>query len=87
MKEITLFYLEHCPYSRRARQYMQELCAEDEKYAKIPVKMVEEWEQRKLAGQFDYYYVPCFYIGGDKITEGSIDKAGVQQVFDMAVEG
>ncbi len=86
MKEITLFYLEHCPYSLRARHYMAQLREEDPKYAQIPVKMVEEWEQRDLAAQYDYYYVPCFYIGEDKIAEGSIDKDGVKQVFDMALE-
>ncbi len=86
MKELTLFYLEHCPYCLRARQYMAELRAENPKYAQIPVKMVEEWQQRSLASQYDYYYVPCFYIGDEKISEGSIDKAGVQQVLDTALE-
>ena len=87
MKEITLFYLEHCPYSLRARQYMAQLCEENPKYAQTPIKMVEEWEQRDLASQYDYFYVPCFYVGENKVAEGSIDKAGVQQVFDTALEG
>lgn len=85
MKELTLFYLENCPYCKRARAYMQELRDENPEYNAIPVKMVEEREQKQLADSFDYYYVPCFYIGGQKIAEGSIDKDGVRQVFDEAL--
>ncbi|MDL2325152.1 glutaredoxin [Ruminococcaceae bacterium OttesenSCG-928-A16] len=86
MKELTLFYLENCPYCKRARNYMQELCEENPEYAKIPVKMVEERAEKELADSFDYYYVPCYYIGKDKLAEGSIDKAGVKAVFDKALE-
>ena len=87
MKELTLFYLESCPYCRRARGYMAELCQENPEYAKIPVKMVEEREQKALADSFDYYYVPCYYIGQDKISEGAVEKDDVRAVFDKALEG
>ncbi len=85
MKELTMFYLETCPYCNRARQYMKELCDENAEYASIPVKMVEERQQKALADSYDYYYVPCYYIGGDKIAEGGIDKEGVRAVFDKAL--
>lgn len=85
MKEITMFYLEHCPYCRRARGYMEELCSENPEYSKIPVKMVEERQEKQLADSFDYYYVPCYYIGDNKLAEGSIDKDGVKAVFDEAL--
>ncbi len=87
MPELTLFYLEHCPHCKRARGYMQELCDENPDYAQIPVQMVEETQQRDLADSYDYYYVPCFYKGGEKLAEGSIDKDGVRRVFDRALEG
>ncbi|MGD9559759.1 MAG: glutaredoxin family protein [Oscillospiraceae bacterium] len=85
MKELTLFYLESCPYCKRARSYMQELCDENAAYAGIPVTMVEEAQQKALADSYDYYYVPTFYLGGEKLAEGSIDKAGVKAVFDRAL--
>lgn len=86
MKELTLFYLEYCPYCRRAREYMDELYAENPEYIKIPIKMVEESVQRELANSHDYYYVPCYYIDGEKISEGAIDKAGVKAVLDKALQ-
>lgn len=86
MKELTLFYLESCPYCIRARNYMQELCDENPAYAQIPVKLVEERKERALANSFDYYYVPCYYAGGVKIAEGAIDKQGVKAVFDSMLE-
>lgn len=85
MKELTLFYLEHCPYCKKARGYMDELRGENPAYAGIPVKMVEESQEKAVADQHDYYYVPTFYLGGEKISEGAIDKEGVRAVFDKAL--
>jgi glutaredoxin len=87
MKTITLFYLESCPYCKRARDFMRELFDEHPEYARLPIRWVEERRERALADSFDYYYVPCYYIDGVKVAEGSIDKAGVQSVFDAAMNG
>lgn len=86
MSDLTLFYLESCPYCKRARGYMQELCDENPSYADIPVQMVEETQQRELAGSYDYFYVPCFYIDKEKVSEGAVDKEGVRAVFDRYLE-
>lgn len=85
MKEITLFYLETCPHCVKARKYMQELCEENPSFAKIPVKMIEETKEKELADSYDYYYVPCFYIGKEKIAEGTISREGVKEVFNKAL--
>lgn len=87
MKDLTLFYLDYCPYCKRARAYMEELQKEDPRYASIPVKLVEEREEKELADSFDYYYVPTYYIGDEKISEGAIEKDGVRAVFERALEG
>ncbi|MDL2219410.1 glutaredoxin [Ruminococcaceae bacterium OttesenSCG-928-O06] len=86
MKELTLFYLETCPHCKRARAYMQELRDENAEYAAIPIKMVEEKQERQLADSYDYFYVPCYYIGERKVAEGRIDKEGVRTVFDEALK-
>lgn len=85
MKKLTLFYLESCPYCKRARGYMDELKKEEPKYKDIDVKMVEERQEKEYADSFDYFYVPCYYIGKEKIAEGSIDKEGVRNVFDACL--
>lgn len=81
-----MFYLESCPFCRRARGYMQELRDENPEYAAIPIRMVEESQESAVADQYDYFYVPCYYIGQRKISEGSIDKDGVRKVFDEALK-
>lgn len=86
MKELTMFYLESCPYCKRARAYMEELCAENPAYAQIPVKMVEERQQKALANSYDYFYVPCFYMGEEKLAEGGMNKEDVKRVFDEALQ-
>ncbi len=85
MKDVTLFYLEACPYSLQARRFMREICDENPDYNCVNVSMVEEHEQRDEAAKHDYYYVPCFYVDGKKMSEGAIDKAGVREVFECAM--
>jgi glutaredoxin len=87
MKTIPLLARESCPDCQKARAFMQELCNEHPEYARLPVELVEEGRQRALADSFDYYYVPCYYIDGAKVAEGSIDKDGVRKVFDEAMNG
>ena len=85
MKDLTMFYLESCPYCRRARPYMDELFRENPEYANIPLTMVEERQQQELADSSDYYYVPCYYAGKEMLAEGALDKAGVQADFESAL--
>ncbi len=85
MQELTLFYLQRCPHCKRAIAYMEELYAENPAYGDIPLRKIEEVEQKELADSYDYYYVPCFYIGEEKVSEGSVDKAAVKDVLDRAL--
>ena len=86
MKELTLFYLASCPHCVRAQKYMQELQDEDPRYASIPIKRVEERQEKSLADSYDYYYVPCYYISSTKLHEGTIDKDGVRAIFEEALQ-
>lgn len=85
MNGLTLFYLETCPYCKRALGYMEELKKEDPAYAGIPVKMIEESRNRELSDKYDYSYVPCYYIGDEKIAEGVLGKEDVKRVFERAL--
>lgn len=85
MKPLTLFYLENCPHCKRARGYMEELRQENPDYAGIEIQMIEESQQPEVAEQYDYYYVPTFYLDGEKLHEGTAEKADVQAVFDKAL--
>lgn len=86
MDGLVLFYLEYCPYCRRARQYLDALRAENPAFAALPLRMVEESQQAALANQYDYYYVPTFYWGQQKLAEGSMDEEDVRRVLEEALQ-
>ncbi len=69
MKEIELFHLTHCPYCVKARKAIEELKKEEPAFSGIPVKWIEETEERELAESRDYYYVPTLYYDGKKLYE------------------
>lgn len=85
MEPITLFILRNCPYCRQALTYLSQLTQENPAYGKLEVHTIDEGVQRALADQYDYYYVPTFYVGEEKIHEGAISKAQVKAVLDAAL--
>lgn len=70
-ERLTAFYLSGCPYCRRARQALAELIAEDPAYGRVAVDWIEESEQPELAGAYDYYRVPSYFKGREKLHETS----------------
>lgn len=69
MKKITLFYLEDCPYCHYAKRAVGELMEENPAYSEIQIDWIEESEQPEISVQYDYYYVPTIFYGGQKIYE------------------
>jgi hypothetical protein len=55
-----------------------------EAYKEIEIEMIEESEQADLADQYDYYYVPTFYVDGEKVHEGGITQDEVADIFRKA---
>lgn len=87
MKELTLFYLPHCPHCRLALKCVDELKAEDARYRDVQIRMIDESREKALANQYDYYLVPTFYLKEEKLFEGHMEKIDVQRVLDRALEG
>ena len=91
MKELELFYLEECPYCVSARRAVEELRAEKEAYAALPIRWIEESEQPGLAEARDYYYVPSVFLDGRKLYEarpGQSHEAirnALRRAFDEAL--
>ncbi len=85
MKTITMFYQRRCPFCKKAFAYMDELL-QQEPYKGLQIEKIEETEQPELADQYDYYYVPTFYIDGEKVHEGGIFRDEVKALFDKALE-
>ena len=79
--KLTLFYLRNCPFCKRALQYIDELKAEHEELRAVEIELIEESEQSEVADRYDYYYVPCFYLGEEKLHEGGIYKEEVEALL------
>lgn len=83
-KEVILFKLKYCPYCVQALRWMEEVFAEHPEYKDIPLRVIDEAKERKLADSYDYYLVPTFYVNGEKRHEGIASKAIIEKVFAHA---
>ena len=86
MKPILMFIIESCPYCRQALNWMNELKDENANYSAAEITIIDEKLQPDLANQYDYYYVPTYYIDGVKVHEGAATKDIVRNVFEKAME-
>lgn len=87
MKEITFFMMDVCPYCIKAQKWLDELYAERPEYKKIPMKVIDERKDPRTANKYDYYLVPTFYVGNEKLHEGVATKDKVERVLKAALEG
>ena len=86
MKDVKLFYLKNCPFCKKAISYIESLKAQHKELAQVEIEMIEESEQKELADSFDYYYVPTFYVAGEKVHEGGIYPEEVEEILRKAFE-
>ena len=86
MKRIQLFYLKNCPFCKKAFRYIEEAKAAHPELQSLQIELVEESEELALADQYDYYYVPTFYIDGVKVHEGGIYPEEVEPLLRKALE-
>ncbi len=86
MKKLQIFYQEKCPFCKRAFRYIEELKEEHENYRIINPECIEETIQADLANSYDYYYVPTFYVDGEKVHEGGIMKDEVKEILNKVLE-
>jgi len=85
MKPITMFTMAACPYCQKAHAWMDELFAENPAYRDIPMTIIDEVEEPDVADRYDYYYVPTYYVDGEKVHEGAATKEIVRRVLDSAL--
>ena len=86
MKTLKIFYQTHCPFCIKAFKYIEELKGEHPEYNSISIEMIEETEHPEIADKYDYYYVPSFYIGEDKVHEAGIFKPEVDAILRMVLD-
>ena len=86
MKKVKLFYLQHCPFCKKAFRYIEEAKARHPELADLEIELIEESEQAEVANKYDYYYVPTFYVDEQKVHEGGIFAEEVEQILLNALE-
>ena len=84
MKEITMFMFDECPHCQLALRFLDELLDQPE-YKDLVIKQINERKESELADQYDYYYVPTFYVGDEKVHEGHAEMEDVKKVLDLAL--
>ena len=85
MKKITMFMMESCPYCKKARRWMDELYAENAAYKTLEIEQIDEALRPDVAEKYDYFYVPTYYVGDEKVHEGAASLEIVRRVFDAAL--
>ena len=48
--------------------------------------MIDELLDPGTADRYDYWYVPTFYVDGNKLHEGACSKEKVRQILEKAAE-
>lgn len=86
MKNLTLFYLANCPHCKKALSLIDEIKTERSDLAPVQITMIEESKDSATAEQYDYYYVPTFYLDDKKLHEGKVEKADVLGVLEQAAK-
>ena len=84
MKDITVLITDWCPHSKRAINWIDEVKQENPKYKEVKVEIIDEEKTPEIAKQYDYYYVPTYFVGARKAFEGGTTKEIVRKVFEEA---
>ncbi|WP_276797281.1 glutaredoxin family protein [Fusobacterium gonidiaformans] len=89
MKKLYMFVTSWCPHCKNAKNWIQELKAENPKYETIPLEIIDEEKEVNKVNElnFDYYYVPTFFLEDEKLHEGVPSKEIVKSVLDKALQG
>lgn len=70
MKQLDMFIASWCPYCKRAFNMIAELRDKHPDLKNVEINVIDEDAQPQLADQYDYYYVPTFFLGEEKLLEG-----------------
>ncbi len=85
MKKIMMFIQPRCPFCVKALKYIDEAKAANPELSQIEIEIHDELKEAEFADKFDYYYVPTFYIGEEKVHEGGIYAPEVVELLRKAL--
>lgn len=85
-KEVKMMVLDTCPYCKQAFHMMEELKKRHPEYENVKIEVIEENREPEKIKGYDYWYVPTFFVGGEKIMEGVPSVEKVELVFQEALK-
>ena len=86
MKKVTMFIIQSCPYCKEAMRLMDALYAENPSYKSLDIQIIDENQHPEISDQYNYSYVPAYYIEEEKLHEGAASLDKIRRVFDAAME-
>lgn len=86
MKKVVMFYMEGCPHCARARKMVEALKEKKPEFRDVEIEEIDENADPEIAGRYDYYYVPAYYIGHTKLHEGVPSFESIEGVLKAAAE-
>ena len=86
MKEVLMMLLPDCPYCRQAEKMLSQLMEQEPRYRQVSIRRVDESAEPEFADTLDYFYVPTFFVGGEKLMEGVPTLYKVRSVLEAALE-
>lgn len=85
VKKVLMMIQETCPYCKRALAMMDELKKERPEFEAVQVEIVDENRNKALADSLDYWYVPTYFVDGEKVHEGVPTMEKVRRVYEKAL--
>ena len=58
---------------------------ENPAYQSLDIRKIDENVYPDIAGNYDYYYVPTYYVGNEKVHEGAASLEKIRRVFNIAM--
>ena len=81
-----MFVQQGCPHCKRAFKWQEVLTEKfHPEWREVPVRVVDELEEKEYADSLDYYYVPSYYVDGVRVHEGPVTQQDVERVFALAL--
>lgn len=86
MKKVIMFYMEGCPHCARARKMVEALKEKHPEYRDVEIEETDENKNSDMASEYDYYYVPSYFVDGKKLHEGVPSFEAIESVLKAAIE-
>ncbi|MFI3319431.1 MAG: thioredoxin [Rikenellaceae bacterium] len=81
MKKLTMFIQPRCPFCVKALKYIEDAKSTYPELQTIDIEVIDELKEPALADTYDYYYVPTFFLGREKLHEGGIYAPEVESLL------